>query len=121
VTIDFEIIELPSMPNAMGKASFWYGQAERKKWRKIIALHKLGKPYEARIAMPVQNSKLTLVRCSSREPDLDNLYASFKFVIDALKFNGVIADDKPSVCKMECRWEKAKQKSGMIRVKVESA
>lgn len=49
-----------------------------------------------------------VTRHSSREMDKDNLYASCKFVLDALVRAGVIADDSPEHITLDARWQKGK-------------
>jgi len=110
-----EIDELPKTVNAMGKGSIWASHAERHRWRRIIAIHsKLIQP-----PRPLLKASLKLTRCSSNEPDLDNLYASFKYVIDALVMHGVLIDDKPSKVSLNCAWEKAPRLNGKIRIELE--
>ena len=123
--IAIEINTLPKTPNSIGKASIWHSVRERKKWRQLLfrpqaTMHRSPVILQGQIIpKPLKKAKLTLTRCSSREPDLDNLYSSFKFVIDALKFNGFIEDDKPSNIDLKCKWEKAKQKEGKIKIEIE--
>jgi hypothetical protein len=114
--ITFEIPVLPKTPNSIGKASIWASHAERHKWRKII----LGEFYEVGPKVPYKKSILTIIRCSSHEPDVDNLYSSNKFVIDGLKYAGFIIDDKPSNILLICKWEKAKRGEGKIIITLES-
>lgn len=116
----FEIVipELPKTANSIGKASIWHSQNERKKWRSIMS-HMVLSHKEP--SWPLPKATLTCTRCSSSEPDIDNLYSSFKFVIDGLVHAGVIADDKPSVLDLKCRWEKARPKEGHIRLLIEEA
>jgi Holliday junction resolvase RusA-like endonuclease len=119
--VTIEIQDLPKTVNAMGKASIWYAQAERKKWRNEVMAAVVQKPYQEREHLPLKRAAVTLTRCSSSEPDIDNLYASFKFVIDGLVHAGVIVDDKPSVIDLKCAWRKAKPKEGKIIIQVEAA
>lgn len=118
MTLKFIINELPKTPNAIGKASIWHSVAERKRWRDITAR----RYYEfiGTTNLPFKKCKITLTRHSAREPDVDNLYSSFKFPLDSLKYNGFIFDDKPSLVKLECKWEKAKQLEGKITIEIES-
>lgn len=110
-----EIDELPKTVNSMGKGSIWASHAERHRWRRIIAHHsKLIQPPK-----PLLKATLRLTRCTSNEPDLDNLYASFKYVIDALVTHGVLVDDKPSKVSLHCAWEKAPRLNGKIRIELE--
>jgi Holliday junction resolvase RusA-like endonuclease len=121
--IDFTIPALPKTPNSIGKASIWHSVNERKKWRGLVKGHFLffysRDALTKGIQLPFKRALLILTRCSSREPDVDNLYASFKYVIDGLKYNGIILDDKPSVIDLRCKWEKVKNKESRIKIHVE--
>ncbi len=69
---------------------------------------------------PLFEAKLTLVRCSSSEPDFDGLVSSFKYVVDTLKDCGVIVDDKMrNIGQSSYQWEYAPPKKGMIIVVIE--
>lgn len=120
MTIIIQINDLPKTPNSLGKASIWASHAERHKWRKKIAeaLYEI-RGLNAAVIPTFRKAILNLTRYSSREPDTDNLYSSWKFIIDALKYNGIILDDKPSVIDLKCRWEKAKPKEGKIKIEIE--
>lgn len=114
--IQFEIFGLPKTAN--GGHGHWRADHARKKlWKKNVGTALLGQIPKA----PFQKAKAVFTRCSSSEPDFDNLCISFKPVCDALKAFGVIIDDKPSHFTAEYRWEKAKPKAGRIKVKVEEA
>lgn len=110
-----EINELPKTVNAMGKASIWASHAERHRWRRIIA----GQSMLIQPPKPLLKATLKLTRCTANEPDLDNLYSSFKYVIDALVTHGVLIDDKPSRISLHCLWEKAPRLNGKIRIELE--
>lgn len=96
------IPRLPKLPNDIGwgKLNRFY---ESKKWIVSISRHFIGKgPSE-----PLQKSIVTFVRQSSREPDLDNNYASVKPVLDSLKKCGIIADDSPKHVDLRVTWLKS--------------
>ena len=115
--IILEIPELPKLTNAMGKSSIWYTHNERNKWRKLVGYKLMeisGKPAE-----PFKKARLTLTRFSSREADWDGLAASWKYPVDALVYNGVIIDDKPSVIEVKCLWEKCSPKLGKVKIEIE--
>lgn len=115
--LEIEIPDLPKTYNAISKRSFWTRVNENKKWLKLVFIYSHCRtPSE-----PLTKAIVTLTRMSSREPDADGLYSSFKSVLDALKNNHIILDDKPSVIDLKCLWEKAKRKEGKIKVKVEAA
>ncbi|MEY5061664.1 MAG: hypothetical protein RIS45_1585 [Planctomycetota bacterium] len=118
MTLDLVIHGLPSCNSAA--AVHWRKRhAERQAWKSHVTgavLAKLGRfP-----SKPLERARVTLTRCSSQEPDADNLASSFKFVLDGLKLAGVIEDDKPScIGTPEFRWEKTGPKVGCVRIRVE--
>jgi len=114
--MEIVIRELPKTSNSIGKASIWHSHNERKKWRGLMEHAAL---FQKDPCWPIKKAILTCTRCSSSEPDVDNLYASFKFVIDGLVYARVIADDKPSVLDLKCKWEKAKKGFGYIKLLIE--
>ncbi len=70
---------------------------------------------------PLERAKLTLTRCSSREPDTDGLVSCFKHVVDGLVEAKVLADDRPSNIGIpDYRWEKCSNKLSRIKVQVEA-
>lgn len=93
--------------------------AERQKWKRW-AMHAIAiDPLRNKECEPLGKAYVVLTRASSREPDFDNLVATFKPILDSLVVMGVIVDDKSSVIgQPEYRWEKAKPKQGSIRVEV---
>lgn len=109
-----EIEQLPKTANSIGKAGWWYTQAERKLWRRLVGHAFLGK----QPIKPLKRSTLLCTRFSTTEPDLDNLYASFKFVIDGMKYNAIIEDDKSSNIDLKCSWTKGKRGQGKIRIEI---
>jgi Holliday junction resolvase RusA-like endonuclease len=120
--LEIVINDLPKTANSIGKNSFWYTQAERKKWRHAVLVAVVREVQQReKVGMPYPRASLTLTRHSSSEPDIDNLYSSFKFVIDGLVHAGVIIDDKPSVIDLKCCWQRAKRSEGKITIRVEAA
>lgn len=114
--LEFEIPGLPKLLN--GSVGHWSQVAkERKAWRSASCLIAKSK----RPLTPLRKAKLTLTRCSTTKPDVDNLAASFKGVIDGLKDAGVIWDDRDDVIVERLYLhEKAPQRKGKIKVLVES-
>lgn len=114
--LEFELPGLPKTTNAIGRAHWAVKVREVRSWTAaVMALIAHKRPLE-----PLSRATLTLTRFSSAEPDYDNLVISFKPVIDALVRAQVLTSDKPSVIgQPEYRWEKAKPRQGMIRVRVE--
>jgi Holliday junction resolvase RusA-like endonuclease len=118
--LEFEMDGLPPMNTANG----WHWR--RRKKAKDEWINKVY--YAARNAIPVEfrqeplsRAKVTLIRCSTREPDFDNLVQGGKFIMDGLVKAGVILDDKPSVIGQPVYlWQKASPKQGKVRVRVEA-
>lgn len=123
MTLDLLINELPKTVNVMDKSRLWQVLAERKKWRKLVyeAVVASGHYGRLRTSKPLEKCKITFTRVSSREPDYDNLVASFKAPTDALKFNGIILDDKRAMINPEYFWQRARPKQGHIKIKIEEA
>ncbi len=114
-SIKFEVAALPQLPNARSQRSFWGLHNEKKNWVKHIGLATIGKRPDS----PLKKSRVTFIRHSSRECDLDNLYGSLKAPLDALVRLGFIIDDKPSVCALLAFWKKAPQKEGKLLIEIE--
>lgn len=114
-TLQITTDQIPRTPNALGKAGMWYTQNERKKWRKIIDALTLGR----RPPSPLKKAKATYIRCTSRQPDYDNMVSANKFVQDALVFNKIIIDDKPGTLEATYSWQKVKPKEGKLIIIVE--
>jgi Holliday junction resolvase RusA-like endonuclease len=118
--LEFTIPGLPKIINANSNWRVRYGHA--KTWRKKSAEAAWAMWQKSkRCGKPLTHVKLTLIRGSTREPDFDNLVASFKPVVDGLMDAGVISDDNSKVVLQRAyKWEKAAKKAGFIRVTVES-
>ena len=109
---------LPGLPKtANGSHGHWRtAAAERKKWRSAVS----SSAFYFRPPAPLARARITLTRLSSSKPDFDNLVISFKPIVDGLKDAKIILDDSDSVVLERCYlWEKAKPKSGGVRVFVE--
>lgn len=115
-SVEFELKGLPKLTNQlsrgvwqkrMGHTNLW----KRKVWAAVWHL----KPPE-----PLAHAALTLIRCSSREPDFDGLVSGFKPVIDGLVEAGILANDKSSnIGQPKYEWVKTSPKLGKIKIKVE--
>lgn len=107
----------PKLPNRFGRT--WLSRhGERKRWERMVN-HALNdfRYWDD----PLTKAKLTLVRYSSRQPDEDNLMASWKPVIDALVSYGVIEDDNPKVIvELVSKWRKCKRNEVRIEIVIES-
>lgn len=111
-----EIAELPRL-QTNGYGSWRARYSEKERWHKLVwhAVLVAGRP-EA----PLDRAVVTMTRHSTRQPDSDNLVASFKPVLDGLKHARVIVDDKPENIGMPTYiWQKSKQKDQRIVVRVE--
>lgn len=90
---------------------------ERKKWKNAVYYEF----YKHRPDKPLERARVTLTRCSSRQGDFDNLVSGFKAILDGLVMGKIILDDKVDVIGSPIfLWEKAKNKEGKIRIRVES-
>ena len=109
-----EVLDLPRLPNAMGWGNL-NRYFEQKKWVRKIAQAGIGKaPQE-----PLKKARVTVTRFSSKAPDTDNLFASLKPVVDALKTNKFIEDDSPEHVALKAAWEKAKRYEKRITILIE--
>lgn len=119
MTYSFEIHDLPKLPNATMYKHWRTKHQESKKWQKLVVE---ACTYAKITHLKLASAVLTFERHSSREPDFDNLVASFKHCQDALIIAGVIVDDKSAVIgQPSYRWFKEKQKNAKIKVRIESA
>jgi hypothetical protein len=116
--IELEIAGLPKIITNGSKGSWRAAWGEARKWHRevhdALVLSRQLPP------APFRTARLTLVRCSLREPDADNLYASFKHVVDGLVKAGVLENDKPSnLPATVVRWQPARRNQGKIKITVE--
>ena len=111
--------ELPGLPKSQtNNYSHWSVRAKSKKrWENAVwAMVKHDLPRK-----PLSKARIRFTRCSSGEPDFDNLVASFKPILDGLEKAGIIESDKPSVIGNPVyEWRLATPKHGCVRVSVES-
>lgn len=114
--LELEIPELPKTINQLLYTHWAVKNSHAKTWKTLILYATVGKrPLE-----PLTKARLTLTRCSAKEPDFDGLVSSFKHVVDALIFSKIIIDDSTKHVGIPTYvWEKAKPKEGKIRIKVE--
>lgn len=116
--LEFVEPKLPPTVNVSSRLHWWSQRKQSQEWNNIVMFHVLknGAPKE-----PLKKAKLTLTRFSASEPDFDNLVSSFKKIIDALRYNAVLADDKmKNIGIPRYDWQKCAPKAGMIHVIVES-
>ena len=112
----FELEGLPPMNTADGMH-----------WRKR---NKLKIDWEARVyyavihdrpEKPLSKARVSVTRCSTREPDFENLAQGGKFLLDGLVKAGILEDDCPRVIgQPEYLWEPARPKHGKVIITVES-
>lgn len=115
--LDFTIPGLPDLQAAAAKGHWRARHAETKRWHDRVRAIVLGDHYLP--DKPLERARVHCERHSSREPDWDNLAASFKPIIDGLTRCGVLEDDKPSVIgSPNFEWHAAKRGDGKIRVVV---
>ena len=119
--LEFELPGLPALQVAGSGGGHWRKRhADARRWKDAVRAVVLGDHYVP--DKPLERVRMRCERYSTREPDWDNLVASFKPIRDALVEIGVMVDDKPSVLiACEHRWGKAKRGEGRIRVRVEAA
>lgn len=87
--LSFTLFEMPlTLNEVMGKS--WRSRHENfKRIKKAIYLHSVGKlPPQ-----PIKKARVSFIRYSSGTLDRDNLYFTFKSIIDGLVQSGVILDD----------------------------
>jgi Holliday junction resolvase RusA-like endonuclease len=110
-------ITIPGLPSTPNSRRHWRQvHRENTLWYALVK-YEVGKKKPEK---PLEKAKLTLTRASSSEGDFDNLAASFKCVLDGLRYCGVLIDDKKrNVGTPEYQWEKAPPKKGFIRIQVE--
>ena len=108
-----ETFTIPGLPrlNAADYVHWRQLHRERRQWGDLVAVATIGR----RPSQPLERArvKLTRISCSSREPDRDNLYHSFKPVLDGLVKCGILLDDKPSVIGTPgVAWERSPNRAG---------
>ena len=110
--------ELPGLPKTTnGSHGNWRAAAaERRKWRKAST----SRAYPYKPSSPLLKCRLTLTRCSTTKPDIDNLAISFKGVVDGLKDAMIIHDDTDKVViERYYLHEKAPRNKGKICILIE--
>lgn len=120
IALELRLPGLPKSPNVLLRRHWSFVSREKSKWHKLVASQIDYETHKHLGGEPLKKARLTLTRHSAREPDSDNLIASFKFVVDALVKCGVLLDDKPSVIGIPTyKWEKASPKNGHITVLID--
>lgn len=111
---------LPGLPMTRNQVQSKHWQCRHKDtvwWKEQIAAVVAGREPPR----PLLLARLELTRYSSgQQMDIDNLYGSWKPVIDGLVTSGILEDDKPAVVtELKCEHFKAKPREGYIKVRVE--
>ena len=117
--LDFELPGLPPLQVAGSGGGHWRKRhADAKAWKDAVRAVVLGDHYVP--DEPLERVRMVCERHRTREPDFDNLVASFKPIRDGLVELGVMLDDKPSVLVVcEHRWRKSKRGEGKIHIMLE--
>jgi hypothetical protein len=124
-TLIFEHKELPPTVNELKRMNKYAYAKIRNYWTWVLISEVSKNPPPH----PLDRYKLTLIRCSSVEPDYDGLVGSFKVVVDSMQVKisknvhgaGLTTGDSfNNTGAWNCSWMKAKQGQGSIIVKVEA-
>lgn len=96
------LLEIPVAPhglNVLMRMNWVRRHKETKRWRRLVWVARcqkiVGRP------TPFSHAKVTMTRISPKLLDEDNLYASAKMPLDALKCNELIVDDSPKHVKLQ--------------------
>lgn len=111
---EFTVETVTKSPNKHSSKSYFTKKAESTKWMNLVYINFRKNPPSA----PLTKVKLEITRITSVQPDKDNLYASCKQLIDALRKNGIITDDAPKHLDLECNWEKGIKGKPKTRIKI---
>ena len=112
--VDIFIPELPSL-NIANRPSRWAIIKEKKRWADLVQV------YTKKPRKPLEVALVTLRRCSTREPDHDNLVISFKYILDAIVNRGILEDDKTKNFKYgkpDYKWAKVGQKEQGVHIEI---
>ena len=120
-SIEFELPGLPPLQVAGSGGGHWRTRhAVAKRWKSAVRRAVLA---DGRVPeKPLDRVEMLCERHSTREPDYDNLVASFKPIRDGLVEMGLLIDDKPTILvKCEHRWVKASRGAGKVRILLRAA
>lgn len=107
---------LPKTVNAIGYAHWATKRRNAMLWKNKIIQECVIKKYWG---MNLEKAYLEFTRFSSKEPDFDNLVASFKHVMDGLVLSKVLIDDKSSIVGQPIfKWQYVPHKQGRIEIKI---
>jgi Holliday junction resolvase RusA-like endonuclease len=114
--LEFDLPGLPKSPNELLGKHWRVRSRHANQWKTAVNMITAGR----RPLKPLTFARLMMVRCSSVEPDDDNLRSSFKPIVDGLVNSGIISDDSSAVIGSPVvLWEKEAPRKGRIRVLVE--
>lgn len=92
--IQLEILRIPSSPNELLGQHWRYRKRNCDLWQKEIWYALITAGYSPQ-RIPYPRAKVTIHRKSHGELDPDNLVASVKPILDALRYACVLVDDSP--------------------------
>lgn len=114
--VDVFIRDLPLLNIASsGRACRFSEGKEKKKWQQLIQYH-TKKP-----RTPHDVADVFLRRCTTQEPDYDNLVISFKYVIDAIVQRGILENDRPKNFRYghpEYKWIKSSKANQGVNIEI---
>jgi hypothetical protein len=87
-----------------------------KRWRDWILI--AAKCPQFNVLRDLGKVKLTITVTRGRQQDKDNMYASVKPVVDAIKYRGWLVDDSPKWLDLEVR-EIARRDQGLYKTVIE--
>jgi Holliday junction resolvase RusA-like endonuclease len=113
--LELEINTIPPLLNRSIRTNRYARYKNDKAWIDIIFFKTRNKIP----SKPLERYSLKLIRCSPREPDYDNLVASFKPVVDALRKADILKDDRYSNSgQWDVHWIKTPKKEQKIIIQV---
>ena len=118
--IEFRLTAPLQLPNRQRISRDWRaGAAQKRRDRALLSAEIAALLAGQRPVEPLKIVSVQVFRHSIQEPDTDNLYAACKGLLDCLQplaasrtyGLGIIANDKPSVCKISVHHVKAKHRT----------
>lgn len=114
--LEFTIPGLPPTQNGATRGKLKERFRVKSEWKMLVWAAIQGK----KPRKPLARAKLTLIRGSRTRPDFDGLTSSFKVVIDALRQQGVLLDDRhENIGVPDYQWTPSPARCGYIRVIIE--
>lgn len=104
--MNFNLAPMPSQNQLL--RMHW---AKRNRLKKSLAWQILAQCAD-RSTLPVQRAQIVITRMTcGKEPDPDNLTASAKLLLDALRDAGVIVDDSPEHITLDVQWQRSMKRN----------